>query len=283
VLQRALHGRLHRRGVPTPMVSAMPQWSTPMPFISAPPALHLVGADLALVGAAQRAGHGAAHLHAGRVRGGHHRRGSARCSRRCEQLMLRWLKASLAAPNTTTSSGHWRGGQRGFQALHVGREHRVAHARLALDAGHDLGVVGHLRHPLGADEAGDLDLAQPAACRRWTSSILCAAATGWASFCRPSRGPTSTSEGFSIRGGPPPGNGLAAFQCPDLAGDLFQAVARQRLRRGVGRDLMRGMLPERVARRQRLGIEHVQRGAGQVAAVQQASRSCSTSMRAARR
>ena len=35
-------------------------------------ALHLVGAHLALVGAAQRAGDGAAHLQPGRVRGGHH-------------------------------------------------------------------------------------------------------------------------------------------------------------------------------------------------------------------
>ena len=34
------------------------------------------------------------------------------------------------------------------------------HAGQPGDARHDLGVVGHLRHPLGADVAGDLDLAQ---------------------------------------------------------------------------------------------------------------------------
>ena len=34
VLQRALHRRLHLGGVPTPMVSATPQCSTPMSFIS---------------------------------------------------------------------------------------------------------------------------------------------------------------------------------------------------------------------------------------------------------
>jgi hypothetical protein len=33
----------------------------------------------------------------------------------------------------------------------------------------------------------------PAACRRWTSSILTAASTICFSFCSPSRGPTSTS------------------------------------------------------------------------------------------
>ena len=51
--------------------------------------------------------------------------------------------------------------QRRLQALEVGRQHRVAHVAAARDVSHHLRVVGHLRHPLGADEAGDLDLAQP--------------------------------------------------------------------------------------------------------------------------
>ena len=133
VLQRALHRRLHapRRadadGVGDAAVVDADVLHQPHH------ALHLVGADLALVGAAQRAGDRAAHLDAGGVRGRHHRRGSARCSRRCEQLMLRWLKASLAAPKTTTSSGQRaRRRQRRLQALHVGRQHRVAHAGRAL-------------------------------------------------------------------------------------------------------------------------------------------------------
>ena len=75
-----------------------------------------------------------------------------------EQLMFFWLKASLAAPNTTISSGLAQ--QRRLKALQVGRQHRIAHAGLARDAGHHLGVVRHLRHPLGADKAGDLDLFQ---------------------------------------------------------------------------------------------------------------------------
>jgi hypothetical protein len=37
-----------------------------------------------------------------------------------EQLMLRWLKASLAAPNTTTSSASAGPGQRGFQPFRLG-------------------------------------------------------------------------------------------------------------------------------------------------------------------
>ena len=51
--------------------------------------------------------------------------------------------------------------ERGIEPLHVRHQHRVAHPGLADDAGHDGGVVAHLRHPLRADEAGDLDLLQP--------------------------------------------------------------------------------------------------------------------------
>jgi len=50
--------------------------------------------------------------------------------------------------------------QRRLVALHVGGEHRIGHARLAHDARHHLGVVGHLRHPFRADEAGHLDVLQ---------------------------------------------------------------------------------------------------------------------------
>ncbi len=41
--------------------------------------------------------------------------------------MFFWLKASLAAPNTTISSG--RVGDGRFKAFQVGREHRIAHIR----------------------------------------------------------------------------------------------------------------------------------------------------------
>ena len=49
--------------------------------------------------------------------------------------------------------------ERRFEALQIGNQHRIAHAAHALQARHHLRVVGHLRHPLRADEAGDLDLA----------------------------------------------------------------------------------------------------------------------------
>ena len=70
------------RGVPTPMVSAMPQWSTPMPFISRTTRSTSSARDLALVRAAERARDRAAHLDAGVVRGRHDRARSARCSPR---------------------------------------------------------------------------------------------------------------------------------------------------------------------------------------------------------
>src|SRR5262249_4908816 len=38
---------------------------------------------------------------------------------------------------------------RRLESLHVGNEHGVGHARPLPDPGHDFGVVGHLRHPLG--------------------------------------------------------------------------------------------------------------------------------------
>jgi hypothetical protein len=49
------------------------------------------------------------------------------------------------------------GQHRRLEAFHVGCQHRIAHAGVAPDAGHHLGVVAHLRHPLRTDEAGDFD------------------------------------------------------------------------------------------------------------------------------
>ncbi len=66
----------------------------------------------------------------------------------------------------------------------------VAHVGAALDAGHDLGVVAHLAHPLGETKLVTSISFRPAACRRCnTAQILTAAGTGCFSFCRPSRGP----------------------------------------------------------------------------------------------
>ena len=50
--------------------------------------------------------------------------------------------------------------KRRFQSLHVGRQHRVAHARLLANRRHDLCGIGHLRHPLRRHEARCLDRRQ---------------------------------------------------------------------------------------------------------------------------
>src|SRR5574344_1695749 len=116
---------------------------------------HLLGGDVALVGAAHRAAHGAAH-------------GDA-CGQGCFHHRCKALDAfGNAAVDVFLAEGlagrtkhHDLVGlaqQCRLQPLHVGGEHRIAHIGTALDARHDLGVVGHLRHPLGADKAGDLNL-----------------------------------------------------------------------------------------------------------------------------
>src|SRR3990167_1593637 len=137
---------------------------------------------------------------------------------------------------------------------------------------------------------------RPASCKRCTSSILTAAGTGCFSFCRPSRGPTSTSwtrEGSFMgslsrkvsvapHGVDQAGNGIAALQREDLAGDLGDAFIAQGACRGVGRDGDFRVFPESVPGGQRLGAEHVQRGPSHVAAVQQGQQVVVDQVRATR-
>src|SRR5437667_6905063 len=47
------------------------------------------------------------------------------------------------------------GRKRRFEPLKVRREHRISDAGPALDRGHDLRGVSHLRHPLGRDERSE--------------------------------------------------------------------------------------------------------------------------------
>ena len=122
---------------------------------------HALGRDLAFVRATHRAAHGAAHSNARRARRRHHGR------KALNTVGDRAVDVALAEGFTGRSKDHDLVGpefarcrQRGSQPLHVGRQHRIAHASLPRDAGHDHGGVRHLRHPLGADEAGDLDLFQ---------------------------------------------------------------------------------------------------------------------------
>src|SRR5690554_5293617 len=67
----------------------------------------------------------------------------------------------------STEDGHFVGlrCQRPFKPLQVRDEGGVANARLAVDAGHNLGRIAHLWHPFRGHEAGGLDVAQAAVCQ----------------------------------------------------------------------------------------------------------------------
>src|SRR5205085_7841012 len=76
---------------------------------------------------------------------------------------------------------------------------------------------------------------RPASCRRCTSSIFTAAGTGSFSFCKPSRGPTSTSltllgydmASVSFLAINHAGDGFSALERMDLAGNLGNAFVAQ--------------------------------------------------------
>ena len=74
------------------------------------------------------------------------------------QLMFFCENASLAAPKITIFVG--LGLQCGFEAAQVRREHGIDRAVAAVDAGHDGGAVGHLRHPFRRYERGGFDVLQ---------------------------------------------------------------------------------------------------------------------------
>jgi hypothetical protein len=119
----------------------------------------LVQADLALVRTAKSARDGAPHLQAGFVRCGDD--GAEAFHRLGDRAVDVALAEGLAggAEDDDLVGPRGRVGERRHQALEVGRQHRMANARRSRDAGHHDRVVGHLRHPLRADVAGDLDLA----------------------------------------------------------------------------------------------------------------------------
>ena len=83
---------------------------------------------------------------------------------------------------------------RAGEAGQVRHERGVADAGAPRDAGEDLGGVGHLRHPLRADTNAETSMtACPAADSAIDERDLGRrSAPTPASFCRPSRGPTST-------------------------------------------------------------------------------------------
>src|SRR5471032_3477284 len=121
-------------------------------------------------------------------------------------------------------------------------------------------------------------LAKPALVRRSTSSIFTSAGTLSFSFCRPSRGPTSTiltcfGKLVFISISPVAVDHavdhFARLDLADFFADLLHAFAPQRQRRDVRRDRDARLLPERMLRRQGLVAEHVERGGGDVAGLDQ--------------
>jgi hypothetical protein len=108
-----------------------------------------------------------------------------------EQLMLRWLKASLAEPNTTTSSGRVASAASRPFMLGVSTLRRTPCKRAmpAITAAASAICGTHF----GLTKLVTSISFIPAACSACTSATLSSVRTGRASFCSPSRGPTSTS------------------------------------------------------------------------------------------
>eukprot|EP01034_Spumella_vulgaris_P023407 gene23407-29624_t len=131
-------------GVPVPMVSATSTRCTPICFIKPARAAH---------GAA----HGPAHCDARRQRRLHHgcKAFHAFFDGAVDVLLAEGLAGGTKDHDFMRARSHRR-----LKAHHVGREHRIAHAHLALNARHHDRVVGHLRHPLRGHKTGDLDLGE---------------------------------------------------------------------------------------------------------------------------
>ena len=106
-----------------------------------------------------------------------------------EQLMLRWEKASLAAPKITTSWAPAASAPSKPFMFGVSTEIR-------LPAGREMRAMTSAASAICGTHFGDTkDVASswrtPAASRRSHRSTFTSVETGCFSFCRPSRGPTS--------------------------------------------------------------------------------------------
>ena len=122
---------------------------------------HALRRNLALIRATDGARHGPAHINALRPRRRHHRRKALNAfGNRAIDVALAESFAGRAEHHDLVGPQFARRGHRGLQPLKIGRQHRIAHARLAHNARHDFGVVGHLRHPFGRHITGDFDFCQ---------------------------------------------------------------------------------------------------------------------------
>ena len=121
---------------------------------------HHLRRDGALVGTAHHAGDVAPHAHTRRLRRGQDRleAGDRFGDRAVDVLLREGLGRCREHRHLLGACGHRR-----LEALQVRRQHRVVHAGefvLRRQAGHHLGVVGHLRHPLRRDEGRRFDVLQ---------------------------------------------------------------------------------------------------------------------------
>src|SRR5437879_5823258 len=186
-----------------------------------------------------------------------------------EQLMFFCENASDAEPKITTSSAPAASAASKPFMFGVSTEYTTPGLRVmpAITSA-EVAICG--THLGDTKEAASM-LAKPACVRRLTSSILTSTGMVSFSFCRPSRGPTSTI--FTLFGNVAfisissvavhqTGYLFAALQCADLVGNLPDTLVAQGQRRDMRRQRDARLLPERMRRRQRLLAHHVQRGAG---------------------
>lgn len=115
----------------------------------------LLRRHLAFVGAAEHAGHVTAHTDTLLAGGVHHRHEALEAlgDRAVDVLLREGLAGGGEHRDFLHPGEHGR-----LEALHVGRQRGVGDAALLPDLGEHLGGAGHLRHPLGRDEAADLDV-----------------------------------------------------------------------------------------------------------------------------
>src|SRR6185369_7388647 len=127
---------------------------------------------------------------------------------------------------------------------------------------------------------------KPASERASINATFASVGTMPFSFCRPSRGPTSTNrtalgnvafrvmqfrDAVSVpaRTIDDAGHGFPQFELSDLSHDLSDRIVDHGHRRRVRRQRDLRMMPEWVIRGQRLDAKNVERGAGEMAFVEQ--------------
>ena len=106
-------------------------------------------------------------------------------------LMLRWLNVSDAAAKIATSRD--AGGDRALEPRQVRHQRRVADARPARMPAKTSPASAICGTHFGLTNAATSITGSPAALKRSTNATLSAVLTEAASFCSPSRGPTSTT------------------------------------------------------------------------------------------